>query len=306
MFGSHLSIAGCMAGALRRAEALRLDCVQVFTKNQQQWRVAPLRTEAVEEWRAEARRLGWDAGAPRTVAHASYLINLASGDDNLWRLSVDLMVEEVERCERLGIPLLVHHPGAHKGGTREAGLLRIAEAYREILGRTAGYRTVLCLENTVGCGTILGREFEELAGLRGFIAERTGAEGRVGYCFDTCHAHAGGHDLSSRAAAEATLARLGRVCGFEHVRVLHLNDSKGTLGSRLDRHEHVGKGTIGPEGFAAVVNHPAFRDRPKIMETPKGTTPAGVDLDTLNLRRLRRLVEAGGATVRPRKLAVPA
>ncbi|MCA9287318.1 MAG: deoxyribonuclease IV, partial [Phycisphaerales bacterium] len=191
MFGSHLSIAGSMCNALGEAQSLQLDCLQVFTKNQQQWKVRPLKREEVDAWAAALSRMDWamaDGRPPRTVSHASYLINLAAPDDELWGKSIDLMTEEVERCEALGIPLLVHHPGAFTTSSREAGLARIARAYREVFKRTKGYRTVSCLENTVGSGSNLGREFEELGALRAMIAEATGVADRVGFCFDTCHA----------------------------------------------------------------------------------------------------------------------
>jgi len=281
-----------LAGALREAKRLRLDTVQIFTKNQQQWRVPPLTDEACEEWTREQSALGWGG---RTVAHASYLINLASPDDELWEKSVSLMEEEIRRCEALGVAFLVHHPGAFTTSTLDEGLGRIAKAYARLLERTRGFRTVSCLENTAGGGSTIGREFAELARLRELIVDRTGTEGaaRVGICFDTCHAHAAGYDMSSYDAANRSLDEFGRVCGFEHLRVLHLNDSKAKMGSRLDRHEHIGKGTIGLEGFRGVLNRPELRGvpRPMIMETPKGENEAGTSHDTLNLRRLRKLVE---------------
>lgn len=295
-----------MSNALREAETLQLDCVQVFTKNQQQWRVKPLADGEIREWAGELKRLGWESvpGQPaRTVSHASYLINLAAPDPELWGKSIDLMTEEVVRCEALTIPLVVHHPGAFTTSSREVGLVRITQAYAEILKRTRGYRTILCLENTVGSGSNMGREFAELAALRAMIAESVGSGDRVGYCFDTCHAHAGGYDMSTRAGANAILDEFDRTCGLSNMRAIHLNDSKGGVGSRLDRHAHIGEGTIGgpskrptaarlsASGFAAVVNRPELGGVPKILETPKESTEAGTPLDTINLARLRRLVE---------------
>lgn len=303
MFGSHLSIAGSMANALREAERLGFDTVQVFTKNQQQWKVPPLTEEAIGEWTGELDRLGWRG---RTVSHASYLINLASPDDELWAKSVDLMTVEIERCEALSIPFLVHHPGAYTTSTREEGLARIAKAYAELLKRTSGFETVMCLEDTVGSGSNLGRTFDELAGLRTMIVDRTGADKRVGYCIDTCHAHAGGYDLSTRAGAEAAIQELDATCGLGNVRVLHMNDSKGAAGSRKDRHAHLGEGTIGGgtshkslsrSGFAAVVTCGAWSGVPKILETPKEDTPRGTPMDQVNLRRLRRLIETGNVPI---------
>jgi deoxyribonuclease-4 len=302
VFGSHLSIAGSLVNALRQAEALRLDTVQIFTKNQQQWRVRPLDPAVVREWRAETARLGWDRGGPtgggRTVSHASYLINLASPDDELWRRSVDLMTEEIERCEALAIPFLVHHPGSYTDGSPESGLARIVDAYTELFRRTPGYSTVSCLEGTVGAGRTLGGRFEHLAELRRRILDASGQSDRLGFCLDTCHMHAAGYDLRTREQARGVLGEFDRVCGLAHVRVVHLNDSSGAAGSKLDRHAHIGEGTIGggvrrlrSSGFAEFVNHPALARVPKILETPKGNTPRGTPWDLVNVNRLRRLVE---------------
>lgn len=300
MLGSHLSIAGGMTNALFEAESLGFDTVQVFTKNQQQWKVKPLNPGAVEAWRTEVERLGWQG---RTVSHASYLINLASPDDELWKKSIDLMTIEIERCETLGIPFLVHHPGAYTTSTADKGLTRIARAYKELLKRTKGFETTCCLENTVGSGSNLGRTFEELADLRARILDRAGQPDRVGFCFDTCHAHAGGYDMSGRDSASSVLDAFDATCGLAHLHALHVNDSLVPFDSRKDRHAHIGEGSISkpPErkrqalkdsGFAAVMNRAELTDVPKILETPKGEDDKGVAFDTRNARRLRGLVTA--------------
>ncbi len=302
LFGSHLSIAGGMVNAILEGERLKLDTVQVFTKNQQQWRVKPLDPSARDDWLTELRRVGWQG---RTVSHASYLINLASPDDELWNKSIDLMTVEIERCAQLEIPYLVHHPGAYTTSTREQGLKRIALAYKALLKRTSGVGVVVCLEDTVGSGSNLGRTFEELGTLRGMIVEKTGAPERVGFCFDTCHAHAGGYDMSGRASADAALDEFDHHCGLANLKVVHLNDSKKAMGSRADRHEHIGQGTIGrpvdvdgkhrrqalrESGFAAVVNRPELARVPMILETPKGEDEKGRAYDAQNLRRVRGLL----------------
>lgn len=298
MFGSHLSVAGSMAGALEEASRLKLDTVQVFTKNQQQWKVKPLDPGVVHDWRSALRERGWEG---RPVSHASYLINLASGNDELWGKSIDLMQVEIERCEELSIPFLVHHPGSTTGAPASEGIARIAGAYAELGRRTKGLRTVCCLEDTVGSGSHLGRTFEELAALRGAILAGGFPEARVGFCLDTCHLHAGGYDLSTRAGAKAAFDEFASVCGEEHLKVLHLNDSKGPCASRLDRHAHIGAGTIGggttkkalaASGFAEVVNRPAFAHIPKILETPKEDNDKGVPMDTVNLKRLKSIMGA--------------
>lgn len=310
MFGSHLSIAGSMVNALHEAERLKLECVQVFTKNQQQWKTKPLDPAMVAEWRSEIARLGWE---DRTVSHASYLINLASPDSELWDKSIALMIEEINRCETLGIPFLVHHPGAYTTSTRPKGVKRIAAAYKKLLKATKGYRTICCLEDTVGSGSNLGRTFDELAQLRSLICDGTGMPDRVAFCFDTCHAHAGGYDMSTRAGADAVLDEFDSLCGLEHMRVVHLNDSKGDVGSRKDRHDHIGEGTIGgstriaklkQSGFAAVVNRAELALVPKILETPKGSTESGRAWDTMNVGRLKKLIESDSDALGPKKSAI--
>jgi len=317
MFGSHLSIAGSMVNALHEAEKLGLDTVQVFTKNQQQWKAKPLDTGMVREWHSEVARLGWQG---RTVSHASYLINLASCKPDLWRQSVDLMVDEVHRCETLAIPFLVHHPGSFVGADLEHGLGRIVDAYTELFAKTRGFNTVCCLEGTVGAGSTIGGRFEHLATLRERIAAATGEPGRIAFCLDTCHMHAAGYDMSTRASANAALDQFDALCGLANLKVLHINDSKGVVASKLDRHQHIGEGTIGgnphvarpsgraflqrlaSSGFAAVVNRPGFDRIPKILETPKEPGPGtpgqaktaakpALPLDAINLDRLKGLID---------------
>lgn len=292
MFGSHLSIAGGMVNALTAARALKLDTVQVFTKNQQQWKAPPLKDDDVRAWTDELRSLGWARTARGqwvVVSHASYLINLASVSDDLWAKSIDLMTEEIERCERLGIALLVHHPGAFKGADLEFGLKRIADAYRELFTRTKGYATTSCLEGTTGAGSHIGGRLEHLRDLRALIIEQTGESERIAFCLDTCHLHAAGYDLSSEAKAMGVIKQIDEALGLAHVRALHLNDSKAAAGSKLDRHEHIGQGTIGKAGFGPFVREKAWAGVPKILETPKGKAKDGTDLDETNLKVLQGL-----------------
>jgi len=289
MFGSHLSIAGGVVNALNEAETLGLDTVQIFTKNQRQWRVKPLDDAARDDWLAKLGGLGW---GDRTVAHDSYLINLASPKDELYEKSIALMVEEFARAGALSVRYLVSHPGAHTGSGLETGLDRIAAAYERVFAEASGGDLVLCLENTAGGGSTIGRTFEELADLRARILDRGVDPSRVGFCIDTCHALAGGYDVTTREKADGVLDELDRVCGLEHVRVLHLNDSKGALGSRLDRHEHIGEGEVGLGGFAAFVNRAELSGVPMIMETPKGEAESGEAFDAINLARLKGLIGA--------------
>lgn len=289
MFGSHLSIAGALANALNEAESLGFDSVQIFTKNQRQWAFKPLEDGPKNEWLESLDRLGW---RDRTVAHDSYLINLASPKDELWEKSINLMREELSRCDQLSVPYLVSHPGAHTGSGEDAGLDRIALAYKKLFQERPDFNVTLCLEITAGGGSTLGRSFEELADLRQRIIDQAGTEfaGRIGFCVDTCHALAAGYDITTEKKTEKVLVEFDQVCGFENLKVLHLNDSKGALGSHVDRHEHIGLGEVGAGAFKAIVNCPDLAGVPMILETPKGENDKGTPWDTVNLRKLKRMI----------------
>jgi len=281
MFGSHLSIAGGMHNALLEAEKLGMDTVQVFTKNQQQWKCRPLDHLTIESWTKECGRLKW----AHTVSHDSYLINLASPDEALWRKSIDLFVEEVLRCRELGIPYLVAHPGAHVESGEEAGIRRIAKALDEVHARIDAPRVLTCLEITAGQGSSLGYKLEHLAE----IIEKVKSPRRLGVCLDTAHLFAAGYDIRGRKYGKFR-KQLEATIGIERVKALHLNDSKKELGSRVDRHEHIGLGKIGIEGFRPILRDPAFRKIPKILETPKLKHPDGRQWDEVNLEVLRGLL----------------
>ncbi len=286
MFGAHLSIAGGLVNALVEAQRLRMDCVQVFTANQRQWALRPLNEADKADWLAKLRELGWyRLAAHRTVAHNSYLVNLASPDRVLWRRSVARQRAELQRCEALRIPYCVAHPGAHLGDER-AGLRRVARALDRIHRDLPGYRVITCLETTAGAGTTLGSRFEELAEIRELVGEPQ----RVGFCLDTCHVTAAGYDLTTDDRAAAVLREFRRVCGRGQPRVLHLNDSVGAVGSHRDRHAHIGHGTCGLSCFRAIVRAPSLARVPKILETPKGDDTRGTPWDVRNIRRLKRLV----------------
>jgi deoxyribonuclease-4 len=304
VFGSHLSIAGGMVNALERADELRMDCVQVFTKNQRQWSAPPLDPAAAAAWHEKLKGLGWHRrrGPARVVSHNTYLINMASPDPAMWERSVALQRVEIERCETLSIPLCVAHPGAHLGAappagtphdlerapTRDetAGLKRIAKALDRIHRDLPGYRALTCLETTTGSGSNLGYAFHHLA----FIREHVKEPERVAFCLDTCHVTAAGYDMTTDARALAVLRRFDAVCGRGTLRVLHLNDSVGAVGSRRDRHAHIGHGTCGLSCFRTIVNRRSLARVPKILETPKEETERGVPWDVANVRRLKRLI----------------
>jgi deoxyribonuclease-4 len=221
------------------------------------------------------------------MAHDSYLINLASPEPGLYRRSVEAFVDEMIRAEQLGLAYLVTHPGAHLGDGEPAGLARVAAALDEVHGRCPNCRVKVLLETTAGQGTTLGHRFEHLAAILGQLAE----PGRVGVCLDTCHVFAAGYALAPEREYRATLREFDRVIGLKRLRAFHVNDSLKPLGSRVDRHAHIGHGQLGLEPFRLLVNDPRFRNRPMVLETPK-ESPACDDMDTVNLTVLRGLVGA--------------
>jgi deoxyribonuclease-4 len=280
-FGAHMSIAGGYDRAVRAAKAIQFVTVQLFTKNNNQWKAPTLSTEHASAFRLALA----ETGIIDPIAHTSYLINLGSPDRALSRKSIEAMTVEMERCRSLGIRDLVVHPGAHMGQGEKAGLARIARGLDEVHRRTAGLDVVIDLETTAGQGTSLGYRFEHLRA----IFDRVRHPERLGICVDTCHIFAAGYPLSTPAEYDETIDRLDRSVGLERVRVWHLNDSRRDLGSRVDRHAAIGAGRMGLKPFQHLVNDPRFRDLPMILETPKGTED-GEDLDARNLRVLRGLV----------------
>ncbi len=274
--GAHMSIAGGHEFAISRGEELGCSAIQIFTKNANQWRAKPLTEEGVARFRAAWRNSPVD----RIIAHDSYLINLAAPDDEKWLKSRAAFIDEMERCSHLGVPDLVMHPGAHLGSGEAAGLQRIAEAFRAIFTEAPADVRVL-LENTAAQGSYLGGRFEHLAEIMEAVPE-----GRFGICFDTCHAFAAGYDLSTAAGYEQTMAEIERLVGTARIGAFHINDSKKPLGARVDRHEQIGQGAIGRQGFAALMQDERFAQVPKILETPKGDDNT---FDRVNLALLRQL-----------------
>jgi deoxyribonuclease IV len=282
MFGSHLSIAGGVHNALLRAEELHCETVQVFTKNQQQWKCSPLSAEQISLWKEHAKRLKFK----KTISHDSYLINLAATNPEFWRKSVELFIEELNRCQLLGIPYLVTHPGAHMGEGDEAGIRKVIAALDVIHDQIDTPDVVTCVEVTAGQGSCLGCKLEHLAE----IMERVKQPKRLGVCLDTAHLFAAGYDFRGRKYA-AFKKELAKTVGLSRVKVIHMNDSKKDLGSRVDRHDHIGRGKIGLEGFKPWVGDETWAKVPKILETPKEKDPAsGRDWDAINLETLRGLL----------------
>jgi len=293
--GSHLSTAGGVTAALHRGLRLGCDTIQIFTKNNNRWQAPPIPAGEA----AEFRRLRREAGFDPLIAHTAYLINLASPDPAIRQRSSAALLDELERCELLGLDGLVMHPGCPGGDGEQLGLERIMAGIRQALSATSGAAVRLLLENTAGQGSCLGHRFEELRS----ILDGVGRPGRTGVCLDTCHLFAAGYDIRTPAAYGATMAEVDRVLGAGAVRVIHLNDSKKPLGSRVDRHEHIGDGLLGLEAFRLFSRDPRWADTPGILETPKD---ADLVLDRRNLALLRRLREdAGGESDSPEGPAQP-
>jgi deoxyribonuclease-4 len=277
--GAHESIAGGLHKAFDRAQSVGCEAVQIFVKSNRSWAVRPLTREAVARFRAKAE----ETGIRPAVGHTSYLLNLGTPDEVLWAKSRDMLIVELERCEALEVPWLVLHPGSHVGAGEEAGLARVAQALGEVHIATPGFRTQILLETTAGQGTSLGCRFEHLA----WLVEHTPEGERLGVCLDTCHVFAAGYELRTSAGYTATMEAFDRVIGLERLRAIHLNDCRGDLGSRKDRHEHIGKGHIGLEGFRHVLKDPRLAGLPGLLETPKGDD---LHEDRENLAALRSLV----------------
>jgi deoxyribonuclease IV len=286
-----MSVAGGLPRAVERAVVHRCEALQIFAKNASQWRGRPLPPEEIREFRAKLKA----AGIAPVVSHGSYLINLASGHAALRRQSMDAMGDELDRAEALGLLGVVLHPGCFTAGNEADGLELIAEALLELLRARRRGQTMVLLEHTAGQGTSLGATFEQLASIIGKMNDHP----RVGVCLDTCHLLASGYDLCSPEGYSSTFAQFRRLIGFERLKAFHLNDSKKPLGSRVDRHEHIGQGCLGLEPFRRIVNDRRFRHLPMLLETPKAAgKPKGaiaVDpLDEKNLNTLRGLLRSAG------------
>jgi deoxyribonuclease-4 len=285
--GAHLSIAGGLPRAIDRARASKCEALQIFTKSAGQWRARALPAEEIARFREKAAT----ARMP-IVAHNSYLINIAAADATLRARSIVALGEELDRAEALGLDGLVMHPGAFTSGTEAEGLRLIAEGIGIVLAERPEARARLLLEHTAGQGTTLGHRFEHLAEIIG----RLDGTPRVGVCLDTCHLLSAGYDICSADGYEQTFAAFDRLIGIERIAAFHLNDSKKPCGSRVDRHEHIGKGCLGLEPFRRILNDSRFTGLPMLLETPKLETPesrrrSDADpWDMRNLRTLRKLV----------------
>jgi deoxyribonuclease-4 len=287
--GAQISTAGGLQNAFQRGQEAGCDTIMIFTKSNRQWKAKPLTDEMVADFRQTDQAF---ADIFPVAVHASYLINLGSSDEALWEKSFQALKIEVERAEALAIATITFHPGAHMKAGEEVGLANIARALRRLLDETAGYSTTVCLETMAGTGTTLGYRFEHLAYLLQ-EGQSPSQAGRLGVCLDTCHVYAAGYDIRSPEAYDKTMAEFDQVVGLDQIRCFHFNDSKYDLGDRRDRHDHIGRGYIGLEGFANFVNDPRWANHPAHLETPKTEeNEAGqeIEMDPVNLETLRGLI----------------
>ncbi len=279
--GAHMSIAGGLHQAFERLRKVRGEALQIFLSNQRQWKVPELTQEQVSRFLH-----AWEEGGFVPVAaHDSYLINLASPDHELHTRSTEALAEELRRCKLLGIRYLVAHPGAHCGMGREAGIERFTLGLDRAMEIAEAEGVIVLIETTAGQGTSLGGSLEEISA----ILHNSRFGELLGVCIDTCHLFASGFDLREKDHYNATIDALQKTIGLDRIHWFHLNDSKGELGSRIDRHAHIGKGKMGLEAFRHLLNDPRFEDHPMVLETPKGRD---LKEDRRNLRVLRSLLNA--------------
>jgi deoxyribonuclease-4 len=278
-FGAHMSISGGVSKAFARGEYVKCDAMQIFTKSERQWNAKPLAEEEVAAYQAEQER----TGIRPVIVHDSYLINMASPRDDLREKSIAAFADELERCALLGVPYIVTHPGAHTGSGEDAGIDRQADALVRLFQEGVGGDVMVLLETTAGQGSALGWSFEHLARM----LEQIPQQERLGICVDTCHIFVAGYDIRTAEGYAATFEAFERLIGLERIKAFHLNDAQKELGSRVDRHTHIGQGAIGTEAFRMLVNDVRFSHIPMIIETPKGKDMAE---DIENLTLLRSLV----------------
>ncbi len=275
-----MSIAGGVFNAFLHGKSVGCNTIQIFVKSNNQWRAKPLSDEEVEKY----HQLQKETGINPVVAHDSYLINAASQDKALFAKSRDALRIELERCQTLKIPNLVMHPGSHLGAGEKVGLATIARAVNEIFDELEDSGTKIALEATAGQGSNLGFKFEHLADIMGQVKQQN----RMAVCLDTCHVFAAGYDIRTADGYKTVMAEFNRIIGLPHLAAIHFNDSKKGLGSRVDRHEHIGQGELGKEAFGFFLNDSRLEKVPKILETPKGPDYAE---DKMNLKVLRSLIK---------------
>jgi deoxyribonuclease-4 len=279
LLGTHVSISGGLSLACERAARIGCTTMQIFTRNRSRWEDRPLADKDIQSYKTAKVK----ARIGPVFSHASYLINLCAADRTILRKSLQALSDELTRADMLGLQGVIVHPGSHVGQGETPGLARTADSVNTVHRRTPGVKTLTILETTAGQGTSLGYRIEHLRA----ILEAIEQPGRVAFCLDTCHLFAAGYPIHTETGWTATMATLDAVIGFSRIVAVHVNDSAGPLGSRRDRHDHIGKGKIGLQGFRMLMNDPRFKAIPKILETDKS---ADMHEDVENMSRLRALI----------------
>lgn len=273
----HVSGAGKIYNTLDIAHKLKCRTMQIFARNPQQWRVTPLDPKDIEEFKLRRKKFGINP----VFIHISYLINLASPDPKLYHGSIRAYIEDMQDADKLGADYIVTHMGSHKETSEEAGIKRLIVALNKILDQTRGSKVGILLENTAGSGSWLGYKFEHQKKIIAGLKEKS----RVGLCLDTAHAYLAGYDLAAKEGLDKLLREIDAQAGLKLLKLIHLNDAYGGLASHYDRHEHIGKGSIGLAGMKRIINHPKLKKIPMILETPKDNEKS----DALNLALVRKL-----------------
>jgi len=278
--GAHMSIAGGLHKAIERAVSAGCGSLQIFTRSSNQWKAKPISDADAELFRTTFAA----SGLHEVISHDIYLINLAAPPGETRNKSLAAFADEMATCARLGISKIVMHPGSHTSDTPEIGLQRVIDAFNQLFNEVPQYQGLVLLETTAGQGTNLGRHFEELR----TIIDGSRSPERFAICFDTCHTFAAGYDTTTTQGYQAVMEEFDRVLGLKRLQCFHFNDSKKGLGSRVDRHDHIGQGMLGLEPFRCIMNDPRFVTIPKILETPKGDND---EMDQVNLALLRGLLK---------------
>mgnify|MGYP001606797763 FL=1 len=279
-----MSIEGGVENAPLRGKKAGCQVIQIFTKNNNRWNSRQLTDKDINSFKKNS----FDTGVIPSASHTAYLINLASPNTEIYKKSLEAFYDEMERAERLGLPYLIFHPGAHLGSGENTGLKKIADSINILLKKVSDFKLMLLLETTAGQGSHLGYKFEHLSEIIKMVDEKE----KIGVCLDTCHIFAAGYDISNEYGYKKTFEDFNKIIGIDRLKAFHINDSKKELGSRVDRHEHIGKGKIGLTAFRLLLNDPRFKNISMILETPKGKT---MREDKKNLSVLRKLIETSEA-----------
>lgn len=274
LIGVHISIAGSIDQAIDRAGDLGCDTIQIFSRNPRGWKTKPLIPEEVKKFKRKREEFG----IRPVLVHIPYIINLAAPKDKLWKISINSYIEDIKRTDLLGAEYLITHLGAHTGSGEEEGLKRFCQGLKQVITISKPKTTIL-LETCAGQGTSLGHKFEHIR----YIFDNVKSK-KLGVCLDTCHVYAAGYDIATEEGLKDSVKKFDEIIGLSNLKVIHLNDAKGKLGSHLDRHEHIGKGSLKEAGIKRILTHPKLKNLPFIMETPKEKDSD----DIINIKNARR------------------